>query len=146
VLGNALIKEGVDILFVAAGGSGNGVFTAAKEAGNVKAIGCDVDQFDDGVNGESNIILTSALKVMDANVTRVLTEIEAGNFKGANVLLQADTDSTGYVKEENRHQLGEDTLAKLDEVYALVKSGEVVPAANFNGIASDNFPGLPSHQ
>ncbi|MGL4344768.1 MAG: BMP family lipoprotein, partial [Cellulosilyticaceae bacterium] len=91
VLGNALIKEGVDILFVAAGGSGNGVFTAAKEAGNVKVIGCDVDQFDDGVNGESNIILTSALKVMDANVTRVLTEIEAGSFKGANVLLQADT-------------------------------------------------------
>ncbi len=30
VLGNALIAEGVDILFVAAGGSGNGVFTAAK--------------------------------------------------------------------------------------------------------------------
>ena len=33
VVGNALINEGCDILFVAAGGSGNGVFTAAKEAG-----------------------------------------------------------------------------------------------------------------
>ncbi|MFR3250935.1 MAG: BMP family lipoprotein [Eisenbergiella sp.] len=32
VVGNALIAEGCDIIFVAAGGSGNGVFTAAKEA------------------------------------------------------------------------------------------------------------------
>ena len=52
VVGNALIDEGVDILFVAAGGSGNGVFTAAKEAeADIKVIGCDVDQFDDGVYG-----------------------------------------------------------------------------------------------
>lgn len=146
VIGSALIKEGADILFVAAGGSGNGVFTAAKEAGNVKVIGCDVDQFNDGQNGDANIILTSALKVMDANVTRILTEVEAGNFKGENVLLQASTDSTGYVKEEGRHQLSEDTLAKLDEAYALVKAGEVVPAANFNGMTSDNFQGLPSYK
>ncbi len=65
VVGNALINEGCDILFVAAGGSGNGVFTAAKEAGNVKVIGCDVDQYDDGANGDSNVVLTSVLKVMD---------------------------------------------------------------------------------
>ena len=62
VVGNALIAEGCDIIFVAAGGSGNGVFTAAKEAEGVKVIGCDVDQYDDGVNGDSNIILTSGLK------------------------------------------------------------------------------------
>jgi basic membrane protein A len=53
---------------VAAGSSGNGVFAAAKEAKGVFVIGCDVDQYDDGVNGSSNIILTSALKVMDINV------------------------------------------------------------------------------
>ena len=144
VLGSALIKEGVDVLFVAAGGSGNGVFTAAKEAGNVKVIGCDVDQFNDGQNGDTNIILTSALKVMDANVERVLKEIEAGTFKGGNVILQANTDSTGYVKEEGRHQLSEETLAKLEEAYELVKTGEVVPASNFNGMTPENFTGLPS--
>lgn len=32
VVGKALIDQGCDIMFVAAGGSGNGVFTAAKEA------------------------------------------------------------------------------------------------------------------
>lgn len=142
VIGNALIKEGCDILFVAAGGAGNGVFTAAKEAGNVKVIGCDVDQFNDGVNGDSNIILTSALKVMDANVERVLEEIKAGTFQGANEVRRADTDSTNYVKEEGRHQLSEDTLAKMEDAYNLVKAGEIVPAANFNGMTPEAFKGL----
>ena len=146
VIGSTLIKEGCDIIFVAAGGEGNGVFTAAKEAGNVKVIGCDVDQFDDGQNGDANIILTSALKVMDANVERVLQSVVDGTFKGANELRQADTDSTGYVKEEGRHQLSEDTLAKMEEIYALVKEGEVVPAANFNGVTPESFPGLPSYK
>lgn len=146
VIGSTLIKEGCDIIFVAAGGAGNGVFTAAKEAGNVKVIGCDVDQFDDGQNGDANIILTSALKVMDANVERVLQSVVDGTFKGANELRQADTDSTGYVKEEGRHQLSEDTLAKMEEIYALVKEGEVVPAANFNGVTPESFPGLPSYK
>lgn len=146
VIGSTLIKEGCDILFVAAGGAGNGVFTAAKEAGNVKVIGCDVDQYADGQNGDSNIILTSALKVMDANVERVLEAVKAGTFVGANELRGADTDSTGYVKEEGRQQLSEDTLAKMEEIYNLVKEGKVVPAANFNGMTPEAFVGLPSYK
>ena len=142
IVGSTLISEGVDIMFVAAGGSGNGVFTAAKEAENVQVIGCDVDQYDDGANGDMNIILTSVLKVMDANVEKQLNAIVEGTFAGQNALLKADTDSTGYVKEEGRHQLSEDTLAKLDEVYPLVKDGTIVPAANFNGYTPEDFPGL----
>ena len=146
VIGTTLINEGCDILFVAAGGSGNGVFTAAKEAGNVKVIGCDVDQFNDGVNGDSNIVLTSALKVMDANVERMLEAVKAGTFAGGNELRGADSDSTGYVKEEGRHMLSEDTLVKMEEAYNLVKSGEVVPASNFNGMTPEAFKGLASYK
>ncbi len=144
VLGNALIAEGCDIIFVAAGGTGNGVFTAAKEATtDVKVIGCDVDQYDDGVNGNENIILTSVLKVMNINVERALNAVKDGSFKGENVVLRADSDSTGYVSAEGRHQLSADSVSKMDEAYGLLKEGTIVPAANFNGIASDSFPGLP---
>ena len=144
VIGNALINEGCDIIFVAAGGTGNGVFTAAKEAStDVKIIGCDVDQYDDGVNGDENIILTSALKVMNINVERALNAVKDGSFKGDNVLLRADTDSTGYVSTLGRHQLSEDSITKIDEAYELLKEGKIVPAANFNGHTSDSFPGLP---
>lgn len=139
VVGNALINEGCDILFVAAGGSGNGVFTAAKEAGNVKVIGCDVDQYDDGANGDSNVVLTSVLKVMDKNVEKQLNAVIDGTFEGKNDLLGADTDSTGYVKEEGRQQLSAETITKVDEVYEMVKSGTIIPASNFNGILPEDL-------
>ncbi|MCM3741757.1 BMP family ABC transporter substrate-binding protein [Oceanobacillus luteolus] len=143
VIGNALIKEGADIIFVAAGGTGNGVFTAVKEAkDDVKVIGVDVDQYDEGANGSENIVLTSGVKFMAMNIERALNSIVDGTFEGGNVVLHADTDSTGYIKEEGRHQLSDDTLSKLDEAYELVKDGTVVPASNFNEHSPEDFPGL----
>ena len=143
VIGNALIQKGVDQIFVAAGGTGNGVFTAVKEAkGDVKVIGCDVDQFDDGVNGSENIVLTSGVKFMGMNIEKALNSVVDGSFEGGNVVLHADTDSTGFIKEEGRHQLSEDTLTKMNEAYELVKDGTIVPASNFNGYTPEKFPGL----
>ena len=142
VVGEALIKEGVDIIFVAAGASGNGVLTAVKEATDVYYIGCDVDQYNDGANGDANVILTSALKVMDMNVELQLTNIVNGTFAGANALLGADTLSTGFVSEEGRHQMQADTVTKVAESFEKVVSGEIVPAANFNGMTPDAFTGL----
>ena len=143
VIGNALIKKGVDRIFVAAGGTGNGVFTAVKEAkGDVKVIGVDVDQFDNGVNGSENIVLTSAVKFMGMNIEKALNSVVDGSFKGGNVVLHADTNSTGFIKEEGRHQLSEDTLNKMNEAYNLVKDGTIVPASNFNGHTPEKFQGL----
>lgn len=142
VVGKALIDKGCDILFVAAGGSGNGVFTAAKEAKDVKVIGCDVDQYNDGANGDSNIILTSVLKVMHLNVQRQLEAVLNGTFKGENALLGVQTDSTGFIKAEGRQQMSKETIKALDDAYALMKEGKIVPAANFNNMKPDNFTGL----
>ena len=142
VAGEALIDKGCDVIFVAAGASGNGVFTAAKENEGVYVIGCDVDQYDDGANGSSNIILTSGLKVMHSNVAKQLEAIYEGTFAGEDALLGAETDSTGYVAEPGRQQLSEDALAKLAECYDALKAGEIVPASSTNGYAPDDFPGL----
>ena len=142
VIGESLIKEGCDIIFVAAGASGNGVFTAAKEAGDVKVIGCDVDQYDDGANGDSNIMLTSVLKCMSINVERQLNAFVDGSFAGQNITLKADTDSTGYVKEEGRQQLSEDTIAAIDEAFELVKDGTIVPPSSDSDSTPEDFPGL----
>ncbi len=142
VVGAALINEGCDILFVAAGGSGTGVLTAAKEATDVKIIGCDVDQFDDGVNGDKNVILSSGIKNMGINVNRQLTAIADGSFKGGNYLLKADTDSTGLVVTEGRQQLSQETIEEVSAAYDLVKSGAIVPPSNFSGTLPEDFPGL----
>jgi basic membrane protein A len=142
VVGSALINAGVDIMLVAAGASGIGTITAAKEAQGVFIIGCDVDQYDEGITGNRNVILTSALKVMNTNVTRQLTAIANGTFSGKNDLLSANTDSTGFVSANGRHQMSAATLSRLNQVYPLVRSGAIVPAANFNGHSPTNFPGL----
>ena len=141
VIGEALIAEGCDVIFVAAGASGNGVFTAAKEADGVYVIGCDVDQYDDGVVGDRNVILTSVLKVMHSNVDKQLNAIYDGTFVGEDALLSADTDSTGYVTEEGRQQLSEEALANMAECYELLKAGEIIPPSGTE-YAPDDFPGL----
>lgn len=143
VVGEALLAEGVDILFVAAGGSGNGVFTAVKEAANGSmVIGCDVDQFDDGATGDGgNIILTCGLKNMRINVTRQLEAIAGGTFAGGNFVLHADTDSTGYVSADGRQQLSAETLTALTDAYALVQNGTIVPPSNFGNTDVNVFPG-----
>ena len=79
---------------------------------------------------------------MHANVEKQLETVVKGSFKGENALLGADTDSTGYVKENGRNQLLAYTTAKLDEAYNLIKKGSIVPAANFNDMTPNDFQGL----
>ena len=126
----SLIGEGVDIIFSACGSSSAGIFTGIKEANGVYIIGCDVDQYDDGANGDSNIVLTSSLKVMDMNVEKQLNAIYDGTFTAEDALLGADTGSTGIVTTEGRHQMSADTVAKLEEVFPLVADGTIVPAGD----------------
>jgi len=139
VVGEALIAEGCDIIFVAAGDSGNGVFTAAKETDNVMIIGCDADQYDFGDNGSRNIILTSVLKCMDISNKNALETILAGTFQGGvNATLTAAVDGTGYVSADGRQQLSAETLAALSDALGEVKDGAAVPASNF-GVTLDEF-------
>jgi len=139
VLANSLIAKGCDVLFVAAGKSGQGVFEAVKYAEDVKVIGSDVDQFDDGIFGKENIVLTSVLKIMHLNVEKQLYAINDGDFKGGNVILYADTDSTGYVSDPKRCQLSKETIEKMNVAYDLIKNGTIAPAANFNGVTPEDF-------
>ena len=142
IVGQALIREGCDVIFVAAGGAGMGVFTAAKEAKDVYVIGCDADQFNDGRNGDANVILTSSLKVMGKYDAKVLSDVAAGNFKGGNVLLGADSGAIDYVKTPGRHQLTDDAIAKIDAALELMKAGKILPASSNSGTMPDNFTGL----
>lgn len=136
IIGDALLAEGVDIIFVAAGATGNGVFTAVKEHPGTSVIGCDVDQSKDG-----DIVISSGLKIMAPNVYKQLNNVQNGSFKGLNEVLTATSDSTGLVTGSTS-KLSADTVSIYDEVYNKVKSGDIVPASNFNGSKPDSFKGL----
>jgi len=143
VIGEALLAEGADIIFVAAGMSGNGVFTAVmQDDSGAMVIGVDVDQYLQGYSGDRNIVLTSALKVMDLNVFRALVSIAEGNFVSGNYVMTAETNSTGVVTTHGRHQMSDATVDAINDLFSQVMTGTIVPAANFNGHQPDNFPGL----
>jgi len=69
VVAEAMYSAGADVIFHAAGGSGIGVFQAAKSAGRL-AIGVDSDQYLTSSPDSRATILTSMLKRVDAAVRR----------------------------------------------------------------------------
>ena len=83
-----MYSSGVDIIFHAAGGTGNGVFSEAKERkqadknANVWVIGVDSDQYDEGQVGDDNITLTSMLKRVDVAVEDIAALAKEGKFPG----------------------------------------------------------------
>ena len=89
-----MYSSGVDIIFHAAGGTGNGVFAEAKERktkdanANVWVIGVDSDQYEEGAVGDTtNVTLTSMLKRVDIAVQKILlNEAMDGNFPGGKTL------------------------------------------------------------
>ena len=76
-----MYTAGADIIFHAAGGSGNGVFAEAKERkeqnpeANIWVIGVDSDQYEEGQVGDHNVTLTSAMKRVDVAVQDLLKNL-----------------------------------------------------------------------
>ena len=110
-----------------AGEAGNGVFEAVKESPvEDYVIGADTDRSRDGVAGNMNVVLTSAVKNMGINDKRVLESVYNGTFKGGNYILGADTGSTGYVRAPERCRLSDDVIEKLDETLGVIIDGKVI--------------------
>ena len=127
-----MYDKGIDIIFVAAGGVGNGVITEAKtraEAGDdVYVIGVDVDQYEDGIyNQETNesVILTSAIKRIDNAAYDKIDELVNGTFTGGQVItMDAKNDGVGLPAENPN--LSEATQQAADEAFELIKNGTIV--------------------
>jgi basic membrane protein A len=62
-----MYQGGADVVYQAAGGSGGGVFTAAKAAGKL-AIGVDSDQAKTAAADVRDVIMTSMIKKVDVGV------------------------------------------------------------------------------
>jgi basic membrane protein A len=77
----SLIDEGADVILPVAGLTGNGAFTATKEAGNVYAIGVDTDQCV-SVPDACSVLLTSVRKNMDVAVFDTVKSSMDGTFQG----------------------------------------------------------------
>lgn len=74
------IDQGADIVFAAAGLTGNGAITACQERGAL-FIGVDVDQYF-SVPGSGDVMLTSAMKSLETAVFDTVKAVVDGTFVG----------------------------------------------------------------
>ena len=84
-LATSLMDEGADIIMPVAGPVGLGAAAAIKERGNAYLIGVDSDWYLTAPDYKA-ITLTSVMKLMDATTFAVIKSVQAGTFKGGNVV------------------------------------------------------------
>jgi basic membrane protein A len=97
----AMYDQGADVIYHAAGGSGAGLFEAAKEqseasGSKVWAIGVDSDQYFTSSEEVREYILTSMLKRVDNAVFEITKAQAEGNFVAGNTVYDLSVDGVGY--------------------------------------------------
>jgi basic membrane protein A len=92
-----MFDAGADIVYHAAGGSGGGVFEAAKAAGEGNwAIGVDSDQALTADDSVKDIILTSMVKNIDVAVHEFLKNVHDGAVKTGPQVYDLASNGVGY--------------------------------------------------
>ncbi len=127
---NLMYENGADIIFHAAGGTGNGVFTEAKERkeanpdANVWVIGVDSDQYDEGQVGDANVTLTSVLKRVDNAVYNISQAAMEGDFPGGETVVYGLADD-GIGLADSRGAIPEDVMTQIEEFKQQIVDGEI---------------------
>ena len=118
--------QGADIVFHAAGQTGDGVFNEAKDrkskGENVWVIGVDKDQ---SLTFGDDITLTSMVKRVDEAVFRVSKDVIDGKFEGGKIVwLGLAEDGVGLADTSSKN-VPEDVLKLVDEYKQKIISGEI---------------------
>ncbi len=127
---NRMYSSGVDIIFHAAGGTGNGVFAEAKELKTkdpdayVWVIGVDSDQYEEGAVGDTNVTLTSMLKRVDTAVQKLSQLAMDGEFPGGKTTVYGLAEE-GVGLADSRGAIPDDVLAQIEEYEAKIADGSI---------------------
>lgn len=124
-LSAGMFDKGVDVVMATAGVATQGAIAEAKQRGDVYIVGCDSDQYADGIKEDGkSVVLTSAMKHIDVAVQEVLTQWLDDKFPGGDTLvMDATVDGVGLPTENVN--ISEETLSIIEEVKTLMKQGEI---------------------
>jgi basic membrane protein A len=120
-LASAQYNQRADIIFHAAGKTGDGVFAAARNRGAL-AIGVDADQFDSA----PCCIVTSMVKSVDVAVVDVIKDLAAHKFRGGLHELGLAENGVGFVADErNRALLPLEVVTKVRKLREQIIAGTI---------------------
>ena len=131
VLAQSFYEQGADIIYHAAGGSGNGLFAAAKEysettGSKVWAIGVDSDQWMTSDESLRPYILTSMLKRVDVAVYQSINAVVDDNFEGGVRTFSLVDDGVGYSTSGG---FVDDIADQLEDYKQQIIDGDIVVPA-----------------
>ncbi|MDX1342385.1 MAG: BMP family ABC transporter substrate-binding protein [Reinekea sp.] len=120
-LAKSQIAKGADVLFAAAGGTGIGVYQAAKDEGKL-AIGVDSNQ-----NFlQPGTMLTSMVKRVGVAAYGSWEEAQAGEWKGGLKVLDLAAGGVDYALDSyNESLVSADMKAKVDAIKADIIAGKI---------------------
>ena len=127
-IGAGMYQAGADVVYHAAGGSGGGLFQAAKEqseasGSHVWAIGVDSDQYLTAGAEFQPYILTSMLKRVDVAVFETIATLVDDSFEGGYRTFDLAVDGVGYATSGGH--VG-DIASQLEDLKAQIVSGSIV--------------------
>ncbi|TFE03441.1 BMP family protein [Jeotgalibacillus sp. R-1-5s-1] len=126
----AMYGSGVDVIYHAAGGTGNGVFTEAKNLKEqdpdraVWVIGVDRDQYEEGQVGDNNVTLTSMVKRVDVAVQDVSKRAMDGDFPGGEII-EYGIQEEGIAIAESQDNLTQEILDTIADYQQQIVDGEI---------------------
>ena len=120
-LAKSQMSKGADILFAAAGGTGIGVYQAAKDEGKL-AIGVDSNQ-----NFlQPGTMLSSMVKRVGVAAYGSWEEAQSGEWKGGLKVLDLAAGGVDYAMDQyNESLVSADMKAKVDAIKADIISGKI---------------------
>jgi len=121
-IANGWYADGVDIIYTAAGGSGQGTIEAAVES-NAWAIGVDSDQYLTATPDQQKHILTSMLKRVDVSVFETVKAAQAGTLEGGFATYDLKSDGVGYSTSGGYL---DDVKDQLEALKADIVAGKIV--------------------
>jgi basic membrane protein A len=117
---NQEMSQGADVIFAAAGLTGNGALLAvADKGGSVLGIGVDTDQYLSLPEADS-ILVSSAMKLIVPGVFKIIKSVQDGTFQGGNVV--GDVGLAPY--HDLDAKVPADVKAKMTQLTADIASGK----------------------
>jgi basic membrane protein A len=116
-----MFQAGADVVYHAAGGSGGGVFTAAKAAGK-QAIGVDSDQALTAAPEVKDVIITSMIKKVDVAVYDFIKAEADGKFTAGEKIFDLKAGGVDYSTTGGKV---DDIKPKLDDYKQQIIDGKL---------------------
>ncbi|MCG8541691.1 MAG: BMP family protein [Clostridia bacterium] len=128
-IASLMYEKGVDVIYHAAGGTGNGVINEAKNRADngeeVWVIGVDKDQYEDGkLKSGKSIILTSMMKRVDVASYKMIEAAQKGEFPGGKITEFTLAEEGVGIPRENPN-LSEDIVNEIKDYENKIIKGEI---------------------